>query len=124
MNKNFIYFENLNKSNQFFVDKFKKKFSYFLKKGQYILGKEVENFENNFSNYIGTKYCIGVGNGLDALTIALKSLNLPKNSEVIVASNAYIACLISIINANLKPVLVEPNLLTYNLDPNLVKKKN
>ena len=118
-----IFFENLNKSNQFFVDKFKKKLSYFFKKGQYILGKEVEKFENNFSNYISSKYCIGVGNGLDALTLALKSLNLPKNSEVIVASNAYIACLISIVNSNLKPVLVEPNIFTYNLDPNLVKKK-
>ena len=84
------------------------------KNGNYILSKNLEIFEKNFSAYIGTKYCIGVGNGLDALTISLKSLNLPKNSEVIIASNAYVACVVSVINANLKPVLVEPNIQTYN----------
>ena len=118
-----IYFENLNNSNNFFINKFKKKFFEFTKKGQYILGNDLINFEKNFAKYIGKKYCIGVGNGLDALTIALKSLNLPSNSEVIVASNAYVACIVSIINANLKPVLIEPNILTYNLHPDLVKKK-
>lgn len=118
-----IYFENLNNSNNFFINKFKKKFSEFTKRGQYILGNDLINFEKNFAKYIGKKYCVGVGNGLDALTIALKSLNLPSNSEVIVASNAYVACIVSIMNANLKPVLIEPNILTYNLDPDLVKKK-
>ncbi len=118
-----IYFENLNKSNKYFFNEFKKKLLKFEKKGQYILGKELINFENNFAKYINKNYCIGVGNGLDALTIALQSLNLPQSSEVIVASNAYIACLISIKNANLKPVLVEPNISTYNLDTDLIENK-
>ena len=82
--------------------------------GSYILGKNVKKFEENFSNYLGTNYCVGVANGLDALTISLKSLQLPSNSEILVASNSYIACIISIINAGLKPVLVEPRI--DNLD--------
>ena len=118
-----IYFENLNKTNNFFIKKFKKKYNEFVVDGHYILGKNLSSFENNFAKYVDKKYCIGVGNGLDALTIALKALNLPKNSEVIVASNAYIACLVSIVNADLKPVLVEPDILTYNLDANLIKAK-
>ena len=60
------------------VNKFKK----IISKTNYILGNEVQVFENNFARYIGSKYAIGCANGTDALTIALKSLNLPKNSEV------------------------------------------
>ena len=93
------------------------------KKGGYILGKNVIKFEKNFAQYIGAKFSIGVANGLDALTISLKSLKLPKNSEVIVASNSYIACIISIINSGLKPVLVEPDIETYNIDVNKILKK-
>lgn len=117
-----IYFENLSNSNAFFTKIFNKKYNQFIKNGNYILSKNLENFEKNFSAYIGTKYCIGVGNGLDALTISLKSLNFPKNSEVIIASNAYIACVVSVINANLKPVFVEPEIQTYNLDYKKIKK--
>lgn len=117
-----IYFENLSNSNSFFTKIFNKKYNQFIKNGNYILSKNLEIFEKNFSAYIGTKYCIGVGNGLDALTISLKSLNLPKNSEVIIASNAYVACVVSVINANLKPVFVEPNMQTYNLDHEKIKK--
>ena len=117
-----IYYENLFNSNYFFTKIFKRKYEKFIKKGNYILSNNCENFEKNFSAYIGMKYCIGVGNGLDALTISFKSLNLPKNSEVIIASNVYVACIISVINANLKPVLVEPNIQTYNLDHEKIKK--
>jgi dTDP-4-amino-4,6-dideoxygalactose transaminase len=77
-----IYFENLSNSNSFFMKIFKKKYSQFIKNGNYILSKNLETFEKNFSAYIGTKYCIGVGNGLDALTISLKSLNLSKNCRI------------------------------------------
>jgi len=118
-----IYFENLNKTNSLFIKNFKKNYDMFIQRGQYILGKNVLNFEKNFAKYIGTKYCIGVGNGLDALTMALKALDLPKNSEVIVASNAYIASVISIINANLKPILCEPDISSYNINTNVLKKK-
>jgi dTDP-4-amino-4,6-dideoxygalactose transaminase len=118
-----IFFENLNKSNILITNKFKKKYLDLIKSGNYILSDNVKKFEKNFSQYIGTRYCAGVGNGLDALTISLKSLNLPIDSEVIVASNVYVACVIAIFNANLKPVLVDPDILTYNINPNEIEKK-
>lgn len=117
-----IYYENLANSNKFFTNLFHKNYLKFIKGGKFILSKNVENFEKSFSKYIGTKYCLGVGNCLDALTISFKALNLPLNSEVILPSNAYIACVISILNAGLKPVLVEPNLENYNLDAAEVNK--
>jgi dTDP-4-amino-4,6-dideoxygalactose transaminase len=118
-----IFFENLAESNYFFTEKFKKNYSIFIKKGRYILSDFVTRFENSFANYNKSKFCIGVGNGLDALTISLNSLNLNKNSEVLVAANSYIACVMSIINANLKPVLVEPDIRTYNIDVSQIEKK-
>ena len=111
-----IYFENLAKSNLFFDKELKKNFSGFLKKGKFILADNVISFEKKFAKFIGTKFCVGVGNGLDALTIAFKALEIQKGSEVIVASNAYIACVIAIKNSNLIPVLIEPDIKTYNLD--------
>ena len=118
-----IYFENLAKSNLFFNKKLKEKFNVFLKKGKFILSDNVILFEKNFSKFIGTKFCVGVGNGLDALTIAFSALDLQNGSEVIVASNSYIACIMSIKNSNLKPILVEPDIRTYNLDTNKIEKK-
>jgi dTDP-4-amino-4,6-dideoxygalactose transaminase len=118
-----MFYENLNLSNKIFYSQFIKSLNKNNKNGTYILGKNVKQFEKNFSNFLGGKYCVGVANGLDALTISLKSLNLKKNSEVLVASNSYIACIISIINAGLKPVLVEPDIETYNINPSEIKKK-
>jgi len=118
-----MFYENLNKSNNKFYAEFMISLKKLNKKGAYILGPNVDKFENNFSKYLGAKYCVGVANGLDALTMSLKLLKLPNNSEVLVASNSYIACILSILNAGLKPVLVEPDLATYNIDPNKIKKK-
>lgn len=118
-----MFYENLNKVNQTFYEDFMKSLKKLNKNGSYILGKNVTKFEKNFAKYLGAKYSVGVANGLDALTISLKSLKLPINSEVIVASNSYIACIISIINAGLKPVLVEPEIETYNIDVNKINKK-
>ncbi len=118
-----IYFENLAKSNLFFDKKLKEKFNVFLKKGKFILSDSVILFEKNFSKFIGTKFCVGVGNGLDALTIAFSALEIQKGSEVIVASNSYIACIIAIKNSNLRPILVEPDVGTYNLDISKIEKK-
>ena len=88
-----------------------------LNSGWYILGREVEAFESQFATYCQTKHCIGVANGLDALTLVLKAWDFPAGSEVIVASNAYIACILSITLAGLTPILVEPDPRTYLLDP-------
>lgn len=95
--------------------------------GWYILGKEVEDFETNFANYCGTKYCFGVANGLDALILifrAYKEMGLMSDGdEVIVPANTYIASILAISANNLVPVLVEPDILTYNINPNLIEQK-
>ncbi|MCY7355997.1 MAG: DegT/DnrJ/EryC1/StrS family aminotransferase, partial [Rudanella sp.] len=85
--------------------------------GWYILGQEGITFERDFAAYTGTRHCVGVANGLEALTLTLKAWGLPPNSEVLVASNAYIASVLAITQAGLVPVLVEPDPGTYNLDP-------
>ena len=110
-----IEYENLRLANLQFEQEFKSAFDSFLTSGQYILGEQVQNFETEFANYCGSKYCVGVANGLDALVLALKVLDLPPNSEVIVPSNTYIATILSIINAGLKPVLVEPKIDTQTI---------
>lgn len=89
--------------------------------GWYIGGKELEVFENNFANYCGVKFAIGVANGLDALILTLRAWKelgkLQEGDEVIVPSNTYIASILAITANNLTPVLVEPDSNTYNIDP-------
>ncbi|MFY7890855.1 MAG: DegT/DnrJ/EryC1/StrS family aminotransferase [Spirosomataceae bacterium] len=87
-----------------------------LAEGWYILGKSLISFEEQFAQYCGTQYCFGVANGLDALTILLKANEFPEGSEIIVPANTYIATILAISNANLVPVLVEPNLDDYLID--------
>ncbi|HCE33322.1 DegT/DnrJ/EryC1/StrS family aminotransferase [Fusobacterium sp.] len=94
--------------------------------GWYILGKEVEEFEKEFANYCGTKYAIGVGNGLDALALILRAYKelgiLSDGDEVIVSANTYIATILAITNNNLTPVLVEPDIDTYLIDPDKIEE--
>lgn len=94
--------------------------------GWYIQGQNVEMFEKEFANFCGTNYCIGVGNGLDALSIVLRGWKelgfLNKGDEVIVPSNTYIATILAITENDLTPVLVEPNPKTYNLSVKRLKK--
>ncbi len=85
--------------------------------GWFVLGREVEQFETSFADYCQTRHCIGVANGLDALALTLKAWELPPGSEVIMASNAYVAGVLAVRQAGLTPVLVEPELSTYNIDP-------
>jgi len=88
-----------------------------LNSGWFILGKEVTEFEKNFANYCGSKHCIGVANGLDALILIIEAYKLlgklKDGDEVIVPANTYIASILAISKNNLKPVLVEPDLATY-----------
>lgn len=112
-----IEYENLSKANKPFLNDFRKDFDKVLQSGWFILGSAVSNFEEKFAEYIKVKYCSGVASGLDALTISLLALDLPKNSEIIVPSNTYIATILSVIHAGHIPVLAEPDLLTYNIDP-------
>ena len=93
-----------------------------IKSGYYILGDEVSKFENEFSIYVNAKYCIGVGNGYDALSLIIRGYGFGKGDEIIVPANTYIASILPIVNAGAIPVLVEPYLLTYNIDPNKIEE--
>lgn len=117
-----IEYENLGKLNRPFFDEYKKSFETVLDSGWYILGNQVAEFEKEFAAFCGAKYCVGVANGLEALTISLKAFDFPAGSEVIVPSNTYIATILAIVNANLKPVLVEPEITTYNIDVSKIEK--
>jgi dTDP-4-amino-4,6-dideoxygalactose transaminase len=94
-----------------------------LESGWYILGQNVEHFEEEFAEYCGAKYCIGVASGLDALILSLLCLDLPPKSEVIIPSNTYIASILAVVKAGLVPVLVEPNINTYNIEAVEIEKK-
>lgn len=89
----------------------------FMNSGWYVLGAEVENFEKIWSAYCGTKYCVGVSNGLDALCLGLEAGGVKPGDEVIVPSNTYIATWLAISQVGAVPVPVEPDWRTYNLDP-------
>lgn len=93
-----------------------------LRSGWYILGKEVEAFETEYANYVGSKYCVGLANGLDALTIAFRALDIGEGDEVIVQANAYIACVIGITMNRVTPVFVEPDEF-YNIDASKIEEK-
>ena len=94
--------------------------------GWYIQGEQVKAFEKEFASYCGTKHCIGVANGLDALILifrAYKELNkLKEGDEVLAPANTYIASILAITENRLKPVLVEPDEQSYNLDPKLIEQ--
>lgn len=117
-----IEFLNLKKVNKPYEKEFLNKFRKMLKKGWYILGEEVSCFEKDFSSYLNVKHCIGVASGLDALNLIFKGYNFTKGAEVIVPANTYIATILSISANNLTPVLVEPDIRTYNINPEEIEK--
>lgn len=112
-----VEYENLSKLNEPFFEEYESVFSKVARKGWYVLGEEVKAFEDEFASFSESRYCLGVANGLDALKLALKAFDFVAGSEVIVPSNTYIATILSIVQNNLKPVLVEPEIRTYNIDP-------
>ncbi len=118
-----IEFENLSKLNEPFFEEYKKSFADTLASGWYILGKNVAKFEEEFAAYCGVKHCVGVASGLDALTLALNAFEFEKDSEIIVPSNTYIATILAILQNGLKPVLVEPDIETYNINPAKIAEK-
>jgi len=87
----------------------------------YIEGVEDKSFEKAFADYCGTQYCIGVGNGLDALMLSLKALGVKEGDEVIVPSNTYIASALAVTYVGARPVFVEPDIRTFNIDPSLIE---
>ena len=122
-----IPFLDLKKINEPYETAFQEKLKTVLDNGWYILGQEVETFEKAFAEYCHSKYCIGVGNGFDALVLIFKGYielgKLKKGDEVIVPANTYIASILAILQADLIPILVEPRLETYNLNPDLIEAK-
>jgi dTDP-4-amino-4,6-dideoxygalactose transaminase len=91
--------------------------------GSFVLGKAVDAFEQDFAQYIGVKHCIGVGSGLDALHLSLRALGAGPGDEVLVPSNTYIATWLAISEVGATPVPIEPDSVTYNMDPDLVEAK-
>lgn len=118
-----IPYENLKDLNAIYADEINQAIKKVIDSGYFILGEETEKFEDEFSSYLGVSECIGVGNGLDALTLAIKALELPDGAEVIVQSNTYIATVLSIINNNLVPVFVEPDIYSYSMTVSGIAEK-
>lgn len=92
-----------------------------MESGWYILGPEVEAFEEEFARYCGARFCVGVGNGLEALHLILRACGIGPGDEVIVPSNTYIASWLAVSYAGATPVPVEPDPHTYNLDPTRIE---
>jgi dTDP-4-amino-4,6-dideoxygalactose transaminase len=93
-----------------------------MRSGWYILGPEVEAFEEKFAAYCGTRHCVGVGNGLDAMMLVLRAWGVGEGHEVIVPSNTYIATWLAVSYAGARPVPVEPDESTYNIDPDRIER--
>ena len=121
-----IKFLDLQKINAQYADEIKQATSRVIDKGWYLLGDETLHFEENYASFIGTKYCIGVANGLDALRLILKAYMemgvMQEGDEVIVPANTYIASVLAITENRLKPVFVEPDINTYQIDENLIEE--
>jgi dTDP-4-amino-4,6-dideoxygalactose transaminase len=92
-----------------------------LDSGWFILGREVEAFEAEFAGYCGAKYCVGVGNGLEALHLTLRAMGIGAGDEVVVPANTYIATWLAVSHAGARPVPVEPDESTYNIDPGRIE---
>ncbi|MBA4316999.1 MAG: aminotransferase [Flavobacterium sp.] len=122
-----ITFLDLKKVNFQYKMELEQAFNRVLNSGWYVLGGEVEAFEKEFAEYCGVKYCVGVANGLDALILILRAYKelgrLKEGDEVIVPANTYIATILSITENGLRPILVEPDINTYNLDTKKIEKK-
>ena len=117
-----INFNVLDRQYQMFQSEYEEKALKVLRKGWYVLGEEVESFEQEFARYIGCRYSVGLASGLDALIIAFRALGISKGDEVIVQANAYIACVMGITINGATPIFVEPDEF-YNLDASKIEEK-
>ena len=111
-----IKFLDLEKVNNRFRSEIDARFKNILDKGWYLQGEENENFAQNFAKYCGTNYAIGVANGLDAINLIIRAFEFGKGDEIIVPANTYIATILAISENNCTPVLVEPDINTYNIN--------
>ena len=118
-----IKFLDLYKINERFRVEFDKKVKEVLDSGWYIHGKQDELFEKHFAEFCGVKHCIGCANGLDALNLIIKGFGFKEGDEIIVPANTYIASILAISENGCTPVLVEPDINTYNINPDLIEEK-
>ena len=118
-----IKFLDLHKINERYREEINKRIKQVLDSGWYLLGKQDEQFEKNFAEYCGVKHCIGCANGLDALNLIIKAYRFGAGDEIIVPANTYIASILAISENGCTPVLVEPDINTYNINPDLIEEK-
>lgn len=118
-----IKFLDLEKVNNRFRAEMDARIKNILDKGWYLQGEENDVFAKNFAQFCGTKFALGVGNGLDALRLIIRAYGFGKGDEIIVPANTYIATILAISDNGCTPVLVEPDIKTYNINPDLIEKK-
>ena len=118
-----IKFLDLYKINERFRVEFDQRVKDVLDSGWYIHGKQDELFEKHFAEFCGVKHCIGCANGLDALNLIIKGFGFKEDDEIIVPANTYIASILAISENGCTPVLVEPDINTYNINPDLIEEK-
>ena len=118
-----IKFLDLHKINERFREEIDARIKQVIDSGWYLLGNQDKEFEKNFAAYCGVKHCIGVANGLDALNLIIKAYGFGVGDEIIVPANTYIASILAISENGCTPVLVEPDINTYNINPDLIEEK-
>ena len=115
-----IPFVSFEKMHDEIKDELTGKFQQVLAKNWFIQGEELAKFEEEYAAYCGVKYCVGVGNGLDALFLPLKAYGIGTGDEVIVPSNTFIATALAVSYTGATPVFVEPTLESFDIDPALL----
>jgi dTDP-4-amino-4,6-dideoxygalactose transaminase len=116
-----VAFLNLARANAPFIDEIQEAVARVVASGWYVLGSETAAFEQEFADYCGTRHCVGVGNGLDALTLVLRAWGIGEGDEVIVPSNTFIATWLAVSQTGARVVPVEPDERTYNMDPDRIE---
>lgn len=117
-----VKFLDLHKINERYRQEIDEKLRHVLDFGWYLLGKENEEFSKNFAEFCGVKYCVGVANGLDALNLIINAYGLGAGDEIIVPANTYIASILAISQNGCIPVLIEPDIKTYNINIDLIEE--
>lgn len=118
-----IKFLDLHKINERYRKEIDERIKQVLDSGWYLLGNQDRTFEEHFASYCGAKHCIGCANGLDALTLIIRAYGFGNGDEIIVPANTYIASILAISENGCTPVLVEPDMNTYNINPDLIEEK-
>jgi dTDP-4-amino-4,6-dideoxygalactose transaminase len=121
--KNQIPFYSFDKMNSDIRLEILDSFQSFFDSKSYILGSNLNSFETAYSSFSNSKFCVGISNGLDALTLSIKALNIGKGDEILVPSNTFIGSVLAITNSGATPIFIEPDIETYNIDTKLIEHK-